>query len=231
VLEPVARQVASVQEALQGLRDPDLTPVLSAVYAIDGRQDLIAVESRITAIEYSLAALHHMVRTRVDPPARPEPNWSQQAGPQAAGVPQTWPRAVPSPRVQPAAVQPFTTAPREAAAEPLREAVELDPIAALRRPDDRANLLVEPAFGPPDDLEQINGVGPILASLLRDIGVYYFWQVAEWTPEQAAWVDSLLQHFRGRIRRDDWVGHARLLASMPNAARRPLTRQPRRSPI
>lgn len=224
-LEPVERQIASVQEALQGMRDPDMTPVLNAVYSIDGRQDLIAVESRITAIEYSLAALHHMVRTRVEPsPARPE---------------QTWPRAVPPARPQPAAVQPFAPPVREGSPEPVREpfreplrdSADVDPVASLRRPGDRANLLVEPAFGPPDDLEQINGVGPILASLLRDIGVYYFWQVAEWTPDQAAWVDGLLQHFRGRIRRDDWVGHARLLSSMPNVARRPLTRQPRRTPI
>ena len=28
-------------------------------------------------------------------------------------------------------------------------------------------------------------------------------------------------HFRGRIRRDDWVGHARVLALSPAAIKRP----------
>jgi predicted flap endonuclease-1-like 5' DNA nuclease len=105
-----------------------------------------------------------------------------------------------------------------AAARPLRD---VDPINPVRRANDQANLLVEPAFGPPDDLEQINGVGPILAGLLNDTGIYYFWQIAEWTPEEAAWVDSQLMYFKGRIKRDDWVAHARTLAASPAAAKRP----------
>ena len=89
---------------------------------------------------------------------------------------------------------------------------EVDPINAFKRAGDEANLLSEPAFGPPDDLEAIDGVGPMLRALLHDLGIYYFWQVAEWTPQEIDWVESKLMHFRGRIRRDDWVGHARRLA-------------------
>ena len=63
----------------------------------------------------------------------------------------------------------------------------------------------------------------MLAALLHDIGVFYFWQVAEWTPEEVAWVESKLMHFRGRITRDDWVTHARALATSPTAAKRPTT--------
>jgi len=69
----------------------------------------------------------------------------------------------------------------------------------------------------------------MLATLLNDIGVYYFWQVAEWTPDEIDWVESKLKHFRGRIRRDDWVGHARELAAMPTAAKRPATQAMRGS--
>jgi hypothetical protein len=29
-------------------------------------------------------------------------------------------------------------------------------------------------------------------------------------------------HFRGRITRDDWVSHARVLATSPTAAKRPM---------
>ena len=81
--------------------------------------------------------------------------------------------------------------------------------------------MVEPVFGQKDNLEEINGVGPMLGDLLNDIGVYYFWQVAEWTPENVEYVDGLLAHFRGRIDRDNWVGQARVLADEPGAARRP----------
>ena len=104
----------------------------------------------------------------------------------------------------------------------MRPARDSDPINAARKADDRANLLAEPAFGQPDDLELIDGVGPILASLLNEIGVYYFWQVAEWTPDEIDWVGSKLKHFRGRIRRDDWVGHAREMATVSGAAKRPV---------
>lgn len=192
-LDTLTRQIQSLGDLVRTPTQPDYAPVLEALYSIDGREDLAAVENRLTALEYSLAALHHVLRSR----------------PETA-------RADIRPRPQAAPVQPRPVPPPAPPAEPTH-----DPVAAARRPGDQANLLTSSLFGPPDDLEQINGVGPILASLLRDIGVYYFWQVAEWTPAQVDWVDSLLQHFRGRIRRDDWVGHARQLAAQPGAARRP----------
>ncbi len=76
-------------------------------------------------------------------------------------------------------------------------------------------------FCVPDDLERIDGVGPMLRALLHDIGVFYFWQVAEWTNAEIDWVESKLAHFRGRIRRDDWVGQARMMAAAPGAVKRP----------
>ena len=110
--------------------------------------------------------------------------------------------------------------PQPAPAKPDRET---DPINSFRRVDDQANLLVEPAFGQPDDLEAIDGVGPMLRALLHDLGIYYFWQVAEWSAQEIDWVESKLMHFRGRIRRDDWVGHARVLAGAATAAKRPMS--------
>ncbi len=190
-LQPIDMRIAGLEEALGGMPGPDLEPVLGAVRAIDSRHDLVAVENRLTAIEYGLAAVHHMLRSRAD----------------GGEV-----RAAPS-------LQVVREAPIPAA--PLRPARESDPINSARRADDRANLLAEPAFGAPDDLELIGGVGPMLASLLHEIGVFYFWQIVEWTPEEIDWVEGKLKHFRGRIRRDDWVGHARALAVAPTAAKRP----------
>ena len=105
---------------------------------------------------------------------------------------------------------------------PPRPPRDIDPINAVRRPGDRANLLREAAFGPPDDLQQIEGVGPMLAALLHEVGVFYHWQIAEWTPEDVAVVESRLMNFRGRILRDDWIGRARVLAASPTAAQRPM---------
>jgi predicted flap endonuclease-1-like 5' DNA nuclease len=173
-----------------------MTTVISAVRQIDSREDLGAVEDRLTAIEYSLAALHHMMRARTEAPAVRS-----------------------------------SVSVRRTQREPQRPPRDLDPINAVRRVDDQANLLVEAAFGPPDDLKQINGVGPILSEMLQDLGIFYFWQVAEWTPDEIEWVDSLLEHFRGRIVRDRWTEHAKALAAMPGAARRPLGYEGRRENI
>jgi predicted flap endonuclease-1-like 5' DNA nuclease len=195
-LEPIEKRLAALQEALQSIPEPDLSPVLGVVNSIDRRLDIEATENRLTAIEYGLAAVHHMLRSRMDG-ARPE--LVSSSGHSGA--------ATEEPSMPP----------------PPRPPRDIDPINPFRRPDDQANLLVEPAFGQPDDLEQIGGVGPMLEALLNEIGVFYYWQIAEWTAEDVAWVEAKLMHFRGRILRDDWVGRTRILAAGPMAAKRPLT--------
>lgn len=66
---------------------------------------------------------------------------------------------------------------------------------------------------PGDDLTRIKGVGPKLAAILADLGVTSFAQVAAWDDAEIDRVDAQLGRFEGRIRRDDWVGQAALLAS------------------
>lgn len=70
-----------------------------------------------------------------------------------------------------------------------------------------------PAASGGDDLTRIKGLGPKLAATLRDMGVTTFAQVAAWDDAEIDRVDAQLGRFQGRIRRDDWVGQARLLAS------------------
>ena len=55
--------------------------------------------------------------------------------------------------------------------------------------------------GDADDLKKLKGVGPKLEGVLNDLGVFHFWQVAAWTPDDVAWVDERLK-FKGRIERD-----------------------------
>ena len=63
-----------------------------------------------------------------------------------------------------------------------------------------------------DDLTRIKGLGPKLAATLHELGVSSFEQIAGWDDAEIDRVDSQLGRFEGRIRRDDWVGQAKLLA-------------------
>lgn len=63
----------------------------------------------------------------------------------------------------------------------------------------------------PDDLQRISGIGPGIARTLNGLGIHRFEQIAAFTPENIAWVDSHLR-FKGRIERENWVGQARQLA-------------------
>jgi len=85
----------------------------------------------------------------------------------------------------------------------------------------RGNRLRRAAFGKPDDLKVISGVGPKLEKMLHGIGVYYYWQVADWTKADVQEADDLLDAFKGRIERDDWVKQAGKLAKLVASAKRP----------
>lgn len=92
-------------------------------------------------------------------------------------------------------------------AEPEVPAAPLPELVALSSP-----FLPEPV-GEPDDLGQIKGIGPKMQALLKELGVFHFSQIAEWTPVQLAAVDAKLGQFQGRPERDQWQSQARLLAS------------------
>lgn len=74
-----------------------------------------------------------------------------------------------------------------------------------------ANLLTE-AKGEADDLTKLPGVGPKLQEKLNANGVYHFWQIAEWTPEEATHMDEQLS-LKGRVAREDWIGQAKTFAA------------------
>lgn len=64
-----------------------------------------------------------------------------------------------------------------------------------------------------DDLTRIKGLGPKLATTLHHLGVTRFEQIAAWDDAEIDRIDAQLGRFQGRIRRDDWVAQARLLAA------------------
>ncbi len=68
------------------------------------------------------------------------------------------------------------------------------------------------AIGEPDDLRKIKGIGPKLNTLLGELGISRYDQIAAWTPADVAEVDPYLGTFKGRIARDAWVEQAGFLA-------------------
>jgi predicted flap endonuclease-1-like 5' DNA nuclease len=107
--------------------------------------------------------------------------------------------------------------PAPAARESAPELLAEPPAGAAAR-----NLLTAPVHGDPDDLTRIKGVPRVLEQTLHKVGVFYFWQIAEWSPEEARYVDSQLEDFQGGIERDQWVDQAGELAAEPTAAARPI---------
>ncbi len=60
-----------------------------------------------------------------------------------------------------------------------------------------------------DNLEDIHGIGPKLATLLHGLGVHTFKQIALWTDTDIDRIDEKLAEFKGRIRREGWVESAK----------------------
>src|SRR3954470_22676221 len=106
----------------------------------------------------------------------------------------------------------------EPAAAPRRDAEgdpsdEVSAATIVELDIDRGPLITPAPEGPPDDLTRMKGVGPKLVTLLHDLGVTHFSQIAAWTDEDVAAIDQHLGAFKGRITRDRWVEQARRLAA------------------
>ena len=96
-----------------------------------------------------------------------------------------------------------------AAPPPIRVVVQ--PAATVFEPVPAAHIST-------DNLLQIKGVGPKLATLLTSLGVTRFDQIAGWTADDVARIDAQLGTFAGRIVRDNWIEQAGYLASGDVAA-------------
>ena len=76
----------------------------------------------------------------------------------------------------------------------------------------KPELLTSAPQGGGDELQNIWGVGPKLAALLNDLGVFHYAQIASWTDDNLRWIDEHLEAFKGRPMRDRWVEQAKVLA-------------------
>lgn len=197
-LEPLEQSVTRLQQMVFNLRERDLSTLNNAVRSMESRVDFAGVENRLTSIEYGLAATHHMLRSRLE---------------QNTEIPPTPQRA------------PFREPPQDSAFAPQMPigppTASLDPVNMIRSEDESSNLLLEPGFGPADNLEKIRGIGPMLRQLLNDTGIFYYWQIGEWSEDDVAAVDALLPGYQGRITRDRWVEQAQELSKLTGSAQRP----------
>jgi NADH-quinone oxidoreductase subunit E len=73
--------------------------------------------------------------------------------------------------------------------------------------------LKAPKGGKADDLKVIEGIGPKMEQLVNSLGFFHYDQIAAWTADELAWVDSHLGTFRGRIVRDKWQAQAKLIVA------------------
>jgi NADH-quinone oxidoreductase subunit E len=74
--------------------------------------------------------------------------------------------------------------------------------------DGKPPALAAPRGGNKDDLRQIKGIGPKIESLLNDLGVFHFDQIAAWDAATSAWIDAHLG-FKGRVGRENWIAQAK----------------------
>jgi predicted flap endonuclease-1-like 5' DNA nuclease len=89
----------------------------------------------------------------------------------------------------------------------------------LRRDLRGEDAVVSPELGiifrtPPrevDDLTKIRGIGSKVENSLNDYGVYQFRQIALWTKANADEFSRRLEHFAGRMFREQWSEQARQL--------------------
>jgi len=113
----------------------------------------------------------------------------------------------------------FTTTAFEVrpAATPEPQKAEVKPMQADLIDENRSGpVFLSSPRGEPDDLTRIKGIGQKLNAVLHSLGIYHFWQIAEWSPEDCEWVSEHLQ-FRGRIQRERWVEQSRDLLGLKAA--------------
>lgn len=126
----------------------------------------------------------------------------------------------PAPAPTPAPVAPKTVTPAAvtpAAAKvtppaPAPRARKRPVVAETPPPPPPGKPNISPAKGDPDNLRLIKGVGPKLNSLLNNLGVTRYDQIAAWKEAEIEEVDKYLESFSGRITRDSWIDQAKYLA-------------------
>ena len=131
----------------------------------------------------------------------------------------------------PMAATPMAAVPLTAPVDKIAAAAPVTPVIKAAEPVPMAAKSVEPAKvmaaggvskpvglpgprgGKGDNLQVIEGIGPVLEKLCHEMGIFHFDQIAGWGAGEIAWMDGNIKGFRGRVTRDKWVAQARLIGS------------------
>ena len=155
------------------------------------------------------------VNTAAQAPAQAAPSAATTT---AAASPLAASAAAPDTLAAPATSAPATVAP----AQPVLAADPAPAMSSAAAPVQPASVDVDspapeilsaPRGGKADDLKVIEGIGPALEKLVNSLGIYHYDQIANWSAEEIAWVDSNMKTFRGRITRDKWQAQAKIILS------------------
>ncbi len=77
--------------------------------------------------------------------------------------------------------------------------------------DFKPTTLTSPRNGSADDLKRIKGVSDHVETLLHQMGVYHFDQIAGWDKRHVDWFNARLDAANGCVKRDNWVKQAQML--------------------
>ena len=115
----------------------------------------------------------------------------------------------PEPVAKPAkpAVKKAAASKKEAPKKEASAAKKATPAAKATRPKAKKTAVKT------DNLKEIKGVGPKLEELLHENGVKNFAQIAAWNEAEIDRFVELIGRTGGRIRSDDWVAQAKVLAA------------------
>ena len=110
---------------------------------------------------------------------------------------------------------PWISKPAAAKQIPASQVAKPAPVAAEVAPSGTQPLaLSAPRGGQGDNLQKIEGIGPVLEKLLQGLGVFHFDQIAGWAVPEIAWIDSNIRGFKGRASRDRWSAQAKLIGEI-----------------
>lgn len=140
-------------------------------------------------------------------PVMPAPAPKVVPAPEPAPAP---PPPAPTPKAAPVAAAAAAT--KKPAATPTPRPRKRPVVIETPTPPPPGKPKIAPAKGDPDNLRLIKGVGPKLNTLLNNLGVTRFDQIAEWKETEIEEVDQYLESFSGRITRDSWIDQAKYLA-------------------
>ena len=223
-LEPLSQRLAALEQRVAGIsipqpKDVDLNPALQRLTAIDTAVRAIRIPDAAAPVDLAptqgrLERIEQAVRG-INIPQAKEPDLSAittrlqqlQARVDAIRIPD-------APDLHPVLE-------RLSLLQTRLENPPAPPAAKVGVREGSKNLLSHAGHGRPDDLKQIKGVKRVLERTLHKVGVYYFWQIAEWSQADVKHVDSVLPAFKGRIERDHWVTQANELSTKPTAAKPP----------